>query len=96
MEWLIAAVVLLLVSVAAVLLYRWLQAAARRVPPAGTGVSAQGYGDARWARELALWRGTLRRLHVQARHQHPPSEALQRQIAQAEARIAEAERHLAD
>ncbi len=59
------------------------------------GMAAMGYGVQRWERDLALWRGTLRRLHIQATQQTPPSDALQQQIAQAESRIAEAERQLA-
>lgn len=57
-------------------------------------VSAMGYGNQRWEREAALWRGNLRRLEIQAKHQSPPSEMLQRQMDAAKARIAEAERHM--
>jgi hypothetical protein len=58
------------------------------------GVENLGYGRERWERELALWKGTLRRLEIQARHQNPVSGGLQRQMDEARARIAEAERRL--
>lgn len=58
------------------------------------GVAQMGYGSQRWEREAALWRGTLRRLEIQAKYQSPPSEGLQRQIDEAKARLVEAERHL--
>ncbi len=53
-----------------------------------------GYGRERWERELALWRGVLRRLEIQAEFQSPISERLQREIAEAQAKIAEANHYL--
>ena len=53
-----------------------------------------GYGKERWERELALWRGVLRRLEIQAEFQSPISERLQREITEAQAKIAEANHYL--
>lgn len=77
--------------------FLWRQArrgghAASAPPPAA--IAEMGYGDDRWQREVALWRGILRRLEIQARHQTSPSERLLADIAEARERIAEAERHL--
>jgi hypothetical protein len=74
----------------------WIASNRNNSTPAETpsSVSAMGYGDQRWEREAALWRGTLRRLEIQAKYESPPSESLQRQIDEAQAKLAEAERHM--
>lgn len=55
-------------------------------------IAEMGYGRERWQRELSLWQGILRRLEIQAKYQNPTSERLQKEIAEAQAKIAEAER----
>lgn len=62
--------------------------------PPPPDVAAMGYGAERWERDLALWRGTLRRLEIQAKHQQPLPERLRQEIAEAQARIAAAEARL--
>jgi hypothetical protein len=52
----------------------------RRSAAPAAGVENLGYGRERWERELALWKGTLRRLEIQARHQDPVSSGLQREM----------------
>src|SRR5688500_13906331 len=56
-------------------------------------VTQMGYGRERWERELALWQGILRRLEIQAKFQPSITERLQREIAEAKTKIAEAEAH---
>ncbi len=58
------------------------------------GVAEMGYGQARWEREAALWRGVLRRLEIQRKHQATPSDSLLQQMEEARVKLAEAERHL--
>lgn len=62
--------------------------------PPPPSVTEMGYGTERWERDLALWRGTLRRLEIQAKYQQPVSERLRQEIAEARARIAAAEAEL--
>jgi hypothetical protein len=85
----------MLVSLALAFLWLLSRGGGPRQPSRPTAdVENQGYGRERWERELALWRGTLRRLEIQARHQEPVSSGLQRQMNEARARIEEAERRL--
>lgn len=88
----LALAILLLGGLAIWVLNRRSGAGQPAAPP--PGIAQMGYGTQRWEREVALWRGTLRRLEIQARYQSPPSEALQRQIDEAKAKLAEAEHHL--
>ncbi len=84
--------ILLLGGLAIWVLNRRGDAGQSAAPP--PGIAQMGYGTQRWEREVALWRGTLRRLEIQAKYQSPPSEALQRQIDEAKAKLVEAEGHL--
>lgn len=65
----------------------------RRAPVSETPpqVAQMGYGQERWQRELSLWQGILHRLEIQAKYQNPIPERLQKEIAEAQAKIAEAE-----
>lgn len=54
-------------------------------------MAEQGYGAARWQREAALWRGTLRRLQRQAEGYPTPPPWLQSQIDHAQQRLDAAE-----
>jgi hypothetical protein len=84
---------LLIVVAGAVVIWRL----RRQRLPSSADLPEVGYGRARWERELALWEGTLGRLHTQAARYGdgdlPPH--LDREIKRAEARIARARAALA-
>lgn len=86
--WLLLGLLILLVGLGGI---GWYLRRSPRERPPPPGVTEQGYGQERWAREAALWRGILRRLEIQARHS-PPSEGLRQQLEEARAKIAEAEK----
>jgi hypothetical protein len=65
-----------------------------KAAPAPHGVERLGYGRERWERQLAMWQGVVRRLEIQARGQDPIPERLQREIAEAKAKVEEAQAKL--
>lgn len=85
--------IVLLVFIGAALAWRLAGPRGPVVPP--PTAANQGYGTARWHREIALWEGTLRRLQTQAAQHPTPPPHLAGEIARAEARLARAHAALA-
>jgi hypothetical protein len=80
------------IIVGGIVLYYLIEKRGKHAPSATPSHVAQmGYGRDRWEREYALWQGILRRLEIQAKYQNPVPERLQKEIAEAKAKIAEAE-----